>query len=68
MSVKSLPIPGKSCREHVRESSSDGGVVIPRKLRRSSRLKMANTRCDLEVKEPKGREQCLNLEPGTLVL
>ena len=48
MSVKSLPIPGKSRREHVREASSNSGVVIPLQLRRSSRLKMANTRCDLE--------------------
>ena len=48
MSVKSLPIPGKSRREHVREASSDGGVVILLQLRRSSPLKMANTRCDLE--------------------
>ena len=48
MSVKSLPIPDKSRRKHVREASSDGGVVIPLQLRRSSRLKMANTRSDLE--------------------
>ena len=48
MSVKSLSIPDKSCRKHVREASSDGSVVIPLQLRRSSRLKMANTRSDLE--------------------
>ena len=47
MSVKSLPIPDKSRREHGREASSDGGVVIPLQLR-SSRLKMTNTRSDLE--------------------
>ena len=48
MSVKSLPIADKSRRKHVREASLDGGVVIPQQLRRSSRLKMANTRSDLE--------------------
>ena len=48
MSVKSLPISDKSRRKHVREASSDDGVVIPLQLRRSSRLKMANTRSDLE--------------------
>ena len=46
--VKSLPILDKSRREHVREALSDGGVVIPLQLRRSSRIKMANTRCYLE--------------------
>ena len=48
MSAKSLPVPDKSRRKHVREASSDGGVVIPLQLRRSSRLKMANTRSNLE--------------------
>ena len=48
MSVKSLPVPDKFRRKHVQEASSDGGVVIPPQLRRSSRLKMANTRSDLE--------------------
>ena len=48
MSVKSLPVPDKSRRKHVQEASSDGGVVISQQLRRSSRLKMANTRIDLE--------------------
>ena len=48
MSVKSLPIADKSRRKHVREASLDGDVVIPLQLRRSSRLKMANTRSDLE--------------------
>ena len=48
MSVKSLPVPDKFRRKHVQEASSGGGVVIPPQLRRSSRLKMANTRSDLE--------------------
>ena len=48
MSVKSLPIPDKSHQKHVREASLDGGVVIPLQLRRSSCLKMPNTRSDLE--------------------
>ena len=32
----------------MREASSDGGVVIPLQLGRSLRLKMVNTRSDLE--------------------
>ena len=48
MPVKSLPIPDKSRQKHVREASSDGGAVLPLQLRRSSRLKTANTRSDLE--------------------
>ena len=48
MSVKSQAIPNKSLRKHVREASLDGGVAIPLQLRRSSRLKMAITRSDLE--------------------
>ena len=48
MSVKSLPVSDKSRRKHMRGASSDGDVVIPLQLRRSSRFKMANTRSDLE--------------------
>ena len=50
MSVKSLPVPDKSRRKHVQEASLGGGVEIPLQLRRSLRLKMANTRSDLEGK------------------
>ena len=48
MSVKLLPIHDYSPRKYVREASLDGGVVIPLQLGRSLRLKMANTRSDLE--------------------
>ena len=48
MSVKSLPVSDKSRRKHMRGASSDGDVVIPLQLRRSSRFKMANIRSDLE--------------------
>ena len=48
MSVKSLPIPDKSRGTQVREALSDSGVGNLLQLRRSSRLKMANKRNDLE--------------------
>ena len=47
MSVKSLPISDKSRRKQVREASSDGGVGNSLQSR-SSCLKMANKRSDLE--------------------
>ena len=53
MSVKSLPVSDKSRRKHTRGASSDGDVVIPLQLRRSSRFKMANTRSDLEGERAK---------------
>ena len=46
--MKSLPVSDKSRRKHMRGASSDGDVVIPLQLRRSSRFKMANIRSDLE--------------------
>ena len=67
MSVKSLPIPGKSRREHVQEASSDGGVVIPLQLR-SPHLKWQIQGVIWKVKELKGQEKCLNLEPGAWAL
>ncbi|PFX12394.1 hypothetical protein AWC38_SpisGene23667 [Stylophora pistillata] len=48
MSVKLLPIHDYSPRKYVQEASLDGGVVIPLQLGISLRLKMANTRSDLE--------------------
>ena len=66
MSVKSLPVSDKSRRKHMRGASSDGDVVIPLQLRRSSRWQIPGV--IWKVKEPKGREPCLNPEPGTLAL